>query len=266
MIFDAVPPAASSNPGAQLWFHSTEPDSTFRCELGFTETPAFEIGPCVSPKIYPFGPSCESYAFVFVDGRGGERVGFRGSPASGRSISDPPSRGDLERSVRAHAGDHGVVRVQFERGRDVRVQARRSGHGDRRVRALRVAEDVQRARRRLVHVLDVRDRSGREWLVDEDAIVHGRSERDADAEPVADAHAIAEPTPSPSPTPTPSPTAEPEPSPSPSPTDARRPTAPTCRSPISRPWSRRSPSPAARATRQRPPRSRCTSCTPTSAT
>ncbi len=47
---------------------------------------------------------------------------------------------------------------------------------------LRVAEDLQRARRRLVHVLDVHDRSGGEWLVGGDAIVHRRSERDADTD------------------------------------------------------------------------------------
>ena len=29
LVFDAVPPVTSSNPWAQLWFHSTEPDSTF---------------------------------------------------------------------------------------------------------------------------------------------------------------------------------------------------------------------------------------------
>ena len=66
-----------------MWFHSTEPDSTFRCELGFTEIPSFEIGPCVSPKIYPFGPSWESYAFVFATDAAGNESAFVGLPPLG---------------------------------------------------------------------------------------------------------------------------------------------------------------------------------------
>ena len=74
VIFDAVPPASASNPWAQLRFHSTEPDSTFVCGLGFSEFPTYDVGPCVSPKIYPIGPEFRVLRPRRRHGRGGERV------------------------------------------------------------------------------------------------------------------------------------------------------------------------------------------------
>ena len=51
VIFDPLPPGASSNPGAQLWFHSTEPHSTFRCEPRVSPRfRATRIGPCLFPE------------------------------------------------------------------------------------------------------------------------------------------------------------------------------------------------------------------------
>ena len=74
VIFDAVPPPFTNNPLAVLEFHSTEPDSTFVCELSTSEIAPFDVGPCVSPKTY--GPLCGRpmyYVFVFVtDAAGNE--------------------------------------------------------------------------------------------------------------------------------------------------------------------------------------------------
>ena len=220
---------------------------------GSRESPTFDMGPCVSPKIYSFGPSRESYACS------SSRPTRRGTsrhyavPRTGRLITTRRFAAILSGPSGITACDHGVVRVR-SRTRTGRSSASST------VRAPRPAPTRVARRRRPTAgslpartLLDVRDRSGREWLVGGDAIVHGRSERDADtvAESVADhrrrvrrrhrARHRRRPA-------------------------ARRPTAPTCRSPISRPSSHRSPSRAARATRQRPPRSRRTSCTPTSVT
>ena len=87
LVYDAVPPATSSNPWAQLWFHSTEPDSTFMCELGFTETRALRHGAVRLPEGLPVAPSWRVLRLCLRDRRGGERVGIRRrSPAlDGRS-------------------------------------------------------------------------------------------------------------------------------------------------------------------------------------
>ena len=83
VIFDAVPPVSSSNPWAQLRFHSTEPDSTFRCELGFAEIPSLRHRAVRFPEGLPVWPELGVLRLRLRDGRGGERVGIRRFPQLG---------------------------------------------------------------------------------------------------------------------------------------------------------------------------------------
>jgi uncharacterized delta-60 repeat protein len=81
LIYDAFPPPYTSNGLARLEFHSTEPDSTFVCRLDQYYIEPFDVGPCVSPKIYgPLGGTSEYWVFIFVTDAAGNESGYWLSP------------------------------------------------------------------------------------------------------------------------------------------------------------------------------------------
>jgi hypothetical protein len=85
VIFDEVPPPITSNPLAVLRFHSTEPESTFVCELSMSEIAPLDLGPCVSPRIYnPLYGVALWYVFIFVTDAAGPTCRSRTSQPSSR--------------------------------------------------------------------------------------------------------------------------------------------------------------------------------------
>ncbi|HEY6886822.1 MAG TPA: proprotein convertase P-domain-containing protein [Solirubrobacter sp.] len=225
VIFDPLPPGASSNPGAQLWFHSTEPHSTFRCELGFSEIPSYEIGPCLSPKIYPFGPSFESYAFVFATDAAGNESAFVG-PGFWTVDSDPPVAAIL-------SGPSGLTQAttasfEFDSNKDGLFECKLDGPGTATgayERCESPATYSGLAAGSYTFSMYARDLA---WTAS------STKTRSFTVDPNAT------PTATPSPTPTPSPTATPTPSPTPSPS----PTPTASPSPTPSPTPSPSPSPA----------------------
>ena len=58
-------------------FHATEPDSTFTCRFDQYYIEPYEVGPCVSPKIYgPLNHGSEYWVFVFVTDPAGNESGY----------------------------------------------------------------------------------------------------------------------------------------------------------------------------------------------
>ena len=148
-------PTGTTNVAAQSFtFTSTEAGSTFECKLdgpgaatGTLRAPARRrrasgrspTAPTRSASAPPTPPATPT--------RRRRRATFTvDTVAPDTTIDSRPERPD----ERQHADVHVLV---DRPGRDVRVQARRTGRGDRVLRGLHVARDPRPARRRHVHVL-----------------------------------------------------------------------------------------------------------------